>query len=182
MSTDEGRLVMEWDKEGVHLVMRTARWSDLESYAAMHKTLFDERVMAGPRNANLRSGGEQLGRHLTNMACGQGVLLLVDVAGQVVAEGTLTPTDGDGFITLGLLVLKEYRDKGIGRRLMVALEEETRRLGKRRLYLSVWSANGPAFHLYTSMGYREVGRLPGWIRSDLAPEGVSDMVYMVKDL
>lgn len=182
MSTDEGRLVERWSAGGHDFVMRTARWSDLDSYGAMQRELYREGVMAGSRNADTRIAGEMLGKRLTDMACDVGVLLLVETDGRIVAEGTLQPSHGDDSITLGLLVLKEFRDRGIGRRLMIALESEARRLGKRRIDLTVWGANKRAYHLYTSLGYREMGRFPDWIRSDLAPEGISDHVWMLKDL
>ena len=102
--------------------------------------------------------------------------------GRIVGEGTLQRSNGDGSITLGLLILKDFRDKGIGRRLMGALEGEARRLGRRRIDLTVWSANERGYHLYTSMDYREIGRFPDWVRSDLAPGGTSDLVWMLKDL
>jgi len=162
--------------------MRTACWDDLESYAAMHRALYQEGVMASPRNADTRVAGEMLGQRLTQAATGTGLLVLIEVGGQIVAEGTLSPSNGDGSITLGLLVRQEYRDMGIGRRLMATLEEEAKRLGKRRVDLTVWSANDRAYHLYTDMGYREIGRFPDWIRSDLAPSGTTDLVWMVKDV
>ncbi|MBI3945252.1 MAG: GNAT family N-acetyltransferase [Armatimonadetes bacterium] len=182
MPTDEGRFVEEWERDGRRITIRTARWSDLDSYAEMHRTLYQERVMAAPRNADMRVGGELLGKMLTHDAAGTGILLVAEADGRIVAEGTLTPSHGDRSITLGLLVLREYRDMGIGRRLMRALEVEARRLGKERMDLTVWSANPRAYHLYTSMGYREMGRFPRWIRSDLAPTGISDLVWMIKDL
>ncbi len=180
--TDEGRLIEQWSVDGGEYVMRTARWSDLASYGAMHRELYKEQVMASPRNADTRVAGEALGGRLTDMACGAGVLLVVDTDGRIVGEGTLQRSNGDGSITLGLLILKDFRDKGIGRRLMGALEGEARRLGKWRIDLTVWSANERGYHLYTSMGYREIGRFPDWIRSDLVPRGTSDLVWMLKDL
>lgn len=182
MDTDEGRVIKKWNSGGGEYAMRTARWSDLASYGAMHRELYRERVMASPRNADTRVAGEELGRRLTDMACGTGVLLVVETDGRIVGEGTLQRSNGDDSITLGLLILKDFRDKGIGRRLMGALEDEAHRLGKRRIDLTVWSANARGYHLYTSMGYREIGRFPDWIRSDLAPGGTSDLVWMLKDL
>jgi GNAT superfamily N-acetyltransferase len=148
----------------------------------MHRELFEERVMAAPRNADPRMACEMISKRLTDMACGTGILLVVEADGRIVAEGTLQRSNGDGSITLGLLVLKAFRDRGIGRCLMVALEDEARRLGKRRVDLTVWGVNDRAYHLYTSMGYREMGRFPDWNRSDLAPGGLSDHVWMIKDL
>ena len=179
---DYGRVIEEWDRDGRHFVMRTACWDDLESYGAMHRELYQERVMACPRNADTKVAGEMLGQRLTQDATGTGLLVVVVADDRIVAEGTLSPSSGDGSITLGLLVLREYRDAGIGRRLMTALEVEARRLGKRRIDLTVWGANDCAYHLYSDIGYREMGRFPDWHRSDLSPTGVPDLIWMLRDL
>ena len=172
----------QWQAKDTQFVMRPVRWSDAESYGAMQRELYEERVMAAPRNADFRTACEMIGKRLTDMACGSGILLVVEADDRIVAEGTLQRSNGDGSITLGLLVLEGYRDRGIGRRLMAALETEARRLGRRRIDLTVWGANDRAYHLYASMGYREMGRFPDWNRSDLAPSGLSDHVWMIRDL
>ncbi len=182
MDPDERRPSEQWRVASTGFAMRPARWCDVELYAAMQRELHEEGVMAAPRNADTRVACEMIGKRLTDMACGTGILLVVEADGRIVAEGTLQRSNGDGSITLGLLVLKAYRDKGIGRRLMVALESEAARLGRRRIDLTVWGANDRALHLYTSMGYREMGRFPDWNRSDLAPGGLSDHIWMIKDL
>lgn len=176
------RLIEEWDRDGRHFVMRTACWDDLEPYAVMQRELYRERVMASTRNADTAMAGKMLNDRLVQDATGTGLLVVVETDSRIVAEGTLSPSNGDGAITLGLLVLKDFRNVGIGRRLMAALEPEAKRLRKRRIDLTVWSVNDQACHLYIGMGYREIGRLPDWIRSDLATDGVSDLLWMLKDL
>jgi ribosomal protein S18 acetylase RimI-like enzyme len=182
MSSDEGRVIESWNSGGKQLAIRSARWADLEGYAAMHRALHKERVMATTYDADNRLAGRLLGERLTLAATGEGILLLAEAVGQIVGEGLLSPAHGDGYITLGILVHKEYRGQGVGRRLMRAMEGEARRLGKRRICLTVWSANLRALSLYTSLGYREMGRFPDWIRSDLAPGGVCDLLWMWKAL
>jgi len=149
------RVIEEWDRDGRHFVMRTACWDDLESYGAMQRELYQERVMANPRNADTGMAGKMLSDRLVQDATCTGLLVVVDTDARIVAEGTLSPSNGDGSITLGLLVLDGYRDVGIGRRLMAALEPEAKRLGKRRIDLTVWRANERACRLYSSMGYRD---------------------------
>ncbi|MBT3377927.1 MAG: GNAT family N-acetyltransferase [Lentisphaerae bacterium] len=176
------RLLEEWHRDDRRVVMRTACWDDLESYAAMHRELYRERVMASTYNADTAMAGKMLSDRLVQDATGTGLLVVVSSDSQIVAEGTLSPSNGDGSITLGLLVLKDYRHMGIGKRLMAALEPEARRLGKSRIDLTVWRANENACRLYAAMGYREVGCLPDWVRSDLAATGKSDLLWLLKDL
>ncbi len=175
-------MIDEWELDGRRVVLRTARWADLEGYAALHRALHRERVMAATFDPDTRRACEMLAQRLTEAATNAGVLVLAQANGRIVGEGTLSPSSGEGSITLGILIRREFRGKGIGRRMMGALEAEARRLGKNRIDLTVWSANEAAIRLYLSLGYHEVGRLPDWIRSDLAPDGRSDLVWMVKYL
>lgn len=57
--TDEGRLIKQWSVDGGEFAMRTARWCDLVPYGAMHRELYQERVMASPRNADTRIAGSE---------------------------------------------------------------------------------------------------------------------------
>lgn len=60
-----------------------------------------------------------------------------------------------------IVLATEARGKGVGRRLMAALEEHARSAGVGSLWAGVTGENpdGLAFHL--SMGFEEVARLPG---------------------
>lgn len=59
---------------------------------------------------------------------------------------------------LGMGVLKEYRNRKIGRRLIEATIEKTRLLGLEKIELSVFPSNEPAIVLYRNLGFEEEGR------------------------
>ena len=75
-------------------------------------------------------------------------------------------------------MIDRVRGMGIGTALMLALEEESRRLGANRLFLSVWSANPSAIHVYEKVGYNECGRRSRCVQMDDGSE--CDMIDMVK--
>jgi ribosomal protein S18 acetylase RimI-like enzyme len=60
-----------------------------------------------------------------------------------------------------LLVHPECRRQGIARALMAALEDHTCRIGRRLLTLDTRTGD-TAEPLYTSLGYRTVGSIPGY--------------------
>lgn len=60
------------------------------------------------------------------------------------------------------------RGKGVGRRLMDALERAARKRGCDRLRLEVREKNHPAIALYESLGYRRIGRYENYYQ-DGAP-------------
>lgn len=59
-----------------------------------------------------------------------------------------------------LAVTREWRRRGVGRRLMTAAVEGLKRDGIRRLELTVAPQNGPALALYSGFGMRKTAFLP----------------------
>jgi len=105
--------------------------------------------------------------------------LLVEREGVLVGEG-FTDKTGYRYCTVGLALTSSVRGMGIGTELMRVLEQESRRLGAKRLHLTVWSANPAALHVYEKVGYRECGRRPGWVRMDSGKE--CDLIEIIKIL
>jgi acetyltransferase len=64
-----------------------------------------------------------------------------------------------------VLVLQAARRQGIGRALMLALEDHARRLGRTTLVLDTREGD-PSEALYTSLGWRRIGVIPRYCESD----------------
>jgi len=79
-----------------------------------------------------------------------------------------------------LLVHPAAQRRGIGRALMIAVEEIARGEGKTLLTLDTVSGSH-AESLYTSLGYVTVGVIPGYARSSLTPE-LEGATFMYKEL
>jgi ribosomal protein S18 acetylase RimI-like enzyme len=76
--------------------------------------------------------------------------------------------------------LPEYRDRGLGKRLLAAAEDTAARLGKHGLSLIVSNANHDARRLYERLGYREAGRRR-MVKEDWVSEG-EEWILLVKRL
>lgn len=63
-----------------------------------------------------------------------------------------------------LYVDSAYRGKGIGKQLMIAVEEEAKRKGVKKLKLSVNVKQKDAVAFYKKMGFRKVGTLKNELR------------------
>jgi len=63
-----------------------------------------------------------------------------------------------------VMVLREARRQGIGRALMLAAEDQARRLGRSTLILDT-RAGDPSERLYASVGWQRVGEIPRFARS-----------------
>lgn len=75
--------------------------------------------------------------------------------GQAVATGRLLPGEQQGEFVIGrVAVLQEYRGRHLGEQIMLALEEEARRAGGKKISLS---AQCRASGFYQTLGYVERG-------------------------
>jgi len=59
---------------------------------------------------------------------------------------------------LGMGVVREFRERGIGRRLLDATINKARAIGLEKIELSVYASNTPAIALYMKYGFIEEGR------------------------
>ena len=66
--------------------------------------------------------------------------------------------EGFSVPSFGILVDRRFRGKGIGRLLTEHAIGEAKKLGCHQIRLSVYASNVRAYHLYTSLGFREVKR------------------------
>lgn len=83
-----------------------------------------------------------------------GVVGWVGVVPRHVSDDILDHDREFAYIT-DLIVLQDYRDQGIGHRLLAAAEECAARQGTRRLRVGVLAANAAAHRLYRSVGFRD---------------------------
>ena len=83
---------------------------------------------------------------------------------------------GEGHIT-NVAVHPDYRGQGIGRRLLLAIEEIALARGHRRMTLEVRTSNTVAQHLYRKLGYVAAGIRPKYYR-----DNNEDALIMWKDL
>ena len=75
--------------------------------------------------------------------------------GRAVATGRLLPGERSGDFIIGrVAVLPEFRGRNLGAQIMLALEQEARRVGGKRISLS---AQCRASGFYQTLGYREIG-------------------------
>lgn len=175
----EGHVVDSLLIDGTETRFRYPRWGDLDAFIDMHRTLSREKVMCRRLELDAASGGRELSQALVGIKQNRSSYLLVEQGGVLVGEG-FTQRSGHEYQTIGLALVARAQGRGIGTRLMQVLEDESRRLGARRLYLTVWSANVSAVHVYRKVGYVESGRRPDWVLMDSGE--TCDLIDMVKNI
>lgn len=89
-------------------------------------------------------------------------------AWRIVGNVSLNRAPGDRrrWIICNVVVLDEYRGRGIGRRMMQAAIDEAERIGADGVVLQVHRDNSHALALYSSMGFHEVsGETELWLEA-----------------
>jgi RimJ/RimL family protein N-acetyltransferase len=88
------------------------------------------------------------------------ILLLAEVDGKYTGHVTIQPEEwmaSQHVGKLGIVVIKPYRNIGIGRALMICVEETALKKRYNKVILSTFDDNEIAKHMYESLGYRFVG-------------------------
>lgn len=89
------------------------------------------------------------------------LLLTYKIQGQLKGYVGLEYVLDEGYVT-DLAVFSGCRRRGVGTALMLELERRGQELGLKFLTLEVRAGNLAAVELYRGMGYKEVGRRPGF--------------------
>lgn len=88
-------------------------------------------------------------------------VLVVEAAGEVVGWGSLNSFNPrrayDHVADFSLYVERDWRGRGVGRRLLEALVARARALGYHKLVLSAFPFNPAGMQVYRRAGFREVG-------------------------
>ena len=94
-----------------------------------------------------------------------------------VVSGFAIMRYADDVAHLNLLAVDAaYRRRGVARRLMTWLEETAFTAGTFIIGLELRATNEAAFAFYTALGYRELGRVPGYY------QGVEPAIRMARDV
>lgn len=107
-------------------------------------------------------------------------LLIATVGGKYAGHLSLQPEEWNAsqhVAKLGIIILKEYRNIGIGRALMLCAEEVAVDQDYEKIILSTFKDNVAALALYKSLGYRVVGQRT---RQFKMPNGYIDELLLEK--
>lgn len=152
-------------KKGTNVVFRVLREDDLDRMLTFINTLIAEDTFIGLYGEPLTREAEKkhLDETLENMNKGDKIVIVVEINGRYVGSGDLRretiPRKKHGG-NIGISLLKEYREEGIGAELLTTLIEESKKLGLSLLRLTCLENNGRALHLYEKLGFKRCGIIP----------------------
>jgi len=164
------------------LILRSPRWEDLDDFLELINSLVEEEAdIIINKKVTREEEADWLARYLTDIEKGKTIGIVAEVDGKVIGNSEVTRGIGAeshvGF--LGVAVTKEYRDLGIGTRVLETLIEESKKAGLELLVLDVYTSNARACHVYRKIGFRDAGTIP---RMVYKRAGYFDVVRMYLEL
>jgi len=111
-------------KDGREVILRTPRWEDLDDFVELINSLVDEGAdIVTNRKVTRGEEADWLGRRLAILEKNEGLNLVAEVDGKVIANSTLEK--GKGITShvgeIGIIVIKGYRNIGIGTEMLKTL-------------------------------------------------------------
>ena len=130
--------------------IRPMTYGDLEQTACIEEICFRESWSASLLKESMESPWN--------------VFLVAQEGEELIGYGTVCVIAGEGEIQR-IAVLPAFRQKGLGRELLAALEKTAKERGARAVTLEVRESNFSARRLYVSAGFMEEGRRKGYYRN-----------------
>ncbi|MFQ3217764.1 MAG: ribosomal protein S18 acetylase RimI-like enzyme [Paraglaciecola sp.] len=148
------------------LALRRAKASDLAQLVILENASFESDRLSQRRF-----------KHWLKASASHRVFLVATQGGKLLAYGLVIMRKGTRLARLySIAVSDDARGLGIGRKLLVALEQQTLAQDKLFIRLEVASNNQAAVHLYQSLGYRTFGTYANYY------QGTIDALRMQKPI
>ena len=151
-------------------MIREPVMEDVEKLLSYYNELMEERTfLIYTEKVTLDEEKRWLGHQLEKIRKGQLILLVAEVDDKIVGTARLERKKGreSHLAEFGIAVLKEYRSKGVGKKLFEACRQQALKLweGKVRfIMLTVFENNEIAKNFYKKLGFKAVAAIPNAIQ------------------
>lgn len=135
--------------------VREARPSDAEPFAHVVARVAEEGSIAAEPPVDVEARAAKARELLA--ADGPDALWVLEESGNVVGATGVHSTHARGVLSLGMMVLAEFRGRGGGRALLETAVHHARESGAHKLELELWPDNARAAALYASAGFQVEG-------------------------
>ena len=135
--------------------VRRARAEDAEPFANVVARVAEEGMIAAEPPVDVDDRAAKA-RELVEGE-GPDALWVLEEADAIVGAVGVHATRARGVLSLGMVVLPEFRGRGGGRALLQAALEHARASGAHKVELEVWPDNARAVALYASAGFAVEG-------------------------
>jgi ribosomal protein S18 acetylase RimI-like enzyme len=156
-------------KNGKTVTLRAIRWEDLGDLLDFANSLVDERNIDPEfgiildKSQTLKSEADWLATKLVSIETGEQISVVAELDGKLIGNSEVDRGRvNDEFYhgKLAISVLKEFRNLGIGLEMMKTLLDQSRKAGLKTIELEVFANNPRAVHVYETVGFKQIGKIP----------------------
>lgn len=177
------RFFVRKNGKDIEIILRYPKKSDVrEVWKFYNKVIKETEFLSRIKPVTLKEEKTWVKSKIKSMRKGDSVQLLAECGDRIIGSSGVDrrpeqrmPHAG----RFGIAILQEFTGLGIGRRMMAAIERESKHIGLRILELSVFGGNKIAQKFYKKMGFKKVGKIPRAIK---IRKGFDDEIIMYKVL
>ncbi len=154
-------------RDGRKVTLRAPKWGDLDDMLQFINGLVEEKAMIMMNEVQTRDSEiGWLSTLLSSVEKDKMVAVVAEVDGRFAGSCEITPKRGylSHLGSLGISLVTDYRDAGIGQEMMLEAERQVKHLGVEVVDLEVFEENARAIHTYEKVGYKITGRIPDGVK------------------
>jgi RimJ/RimL family protein N-acetyltransferase len=150
-------------QDDLSVVLRMPVWEDTDDLMELINSIVEEGAEIGRSEKVSREDEiDWLSDLLARIEKGKAFMMVADIAGQIVASADINQLRGyeKHVGTVGIVVEKGFRDRGIGTEIMRTVIDQARKMQLRLLTLCAFASNSRALHVYEKVGFVQTGMIP----------------------
>lgn len=152
--------------DGIPYIIRYPKRTDLHELWRYINEISKEQTFISLQGEEISLEEERvfLNRELRKIKENKGLLLIVETNKKIIGVSHINRgvRISSHIGTFGISIAKDFRGKGIGKKLIKTIIAESKKLaGIKIIELECFASNDAACKLYKSCGFKEYGRLPG---------------------
>jgi len=162
-----GQLITKFTtKKGREITVRVVDKDDAQKLMDFINPIFSEDafLMRGPKDLvkNVKEQQKYVNNQIKKLKKKEGVLLLAIYENKIIGSTDLRRMvyRQKHMGELGIAISADFREEGLGKKLLELVEIQAKLLGLKALFLYCFANNGRALHIYEKIGFKKAGMLP----------------------
>ncbi|MDR0472015.1 MAG: GNAT family N-acetyltransferase [Nitrososphaerota archaeon] len=152
--------IEEFTIKNAKVTLRTPSMDDLINLTLLINSLVSENAqIAFTQKVTIESEREWLTHHIASLEQNKSISIIAEINNEVIASSEMQIQPDTEIGIIGIIVKKNFRNLGIGTRMLKVIIAQANQRGIKRLRLHVLATNNPAIHTYAALGFTETQRI-----------------------
>ena len=177
------RIFVKKNGKMTEVIIRYPKKSDVkEIWKFYNKVIKETEFLSRMTPVSWKDEKKWLGDMLDSVRKGNKVDLLAECNNKIIGSVSIEKKAMQRLSSVGsfgICVLQDFTGIGLGKRMMIDVEKESKRMNIRIIELSVYGKNKIAQNLYKKLGFKIIGKIPKAVK---IRNGFDDNIIMYKVL